>query len=202
ATRWAKRRSEWVELIQGWAGRPDPQAMLDASNLLDFRVSFGGLDLDPLEQAIATTAKSSLFMAHLARAALQMRPPLGVFGNIRDPEGLDLKAAALVPIVGIARVVALEAGAREGSTLRRLAAAGREGILSDETVQLLRDAFQLAFGLRVEQQLRQRRDPTVPDRLDVATLAPAERRHLTDALRGIRDVQTSIGRRYGLDQLG
>ena len=63
-------------------------------------------------------------------------------------------------------------------------------------------AFQLAFGLRVEQQLRQRRDPTVPDRLDVATLAPAERRHLTDALRGIRDVQTSIGRRYGLDQLG
>lgn len=202
ATRWTKPLGAWVELVQGWSARPDPQAMLDASNILDFRVSCGGLDLQPLEQAIAAAARNTVFMAHLLRAALQMRPPLGLFGSIRDPQGLDLKAAALMPIVGIARVVALEAGAREGSTLRRLAAAERAGVLASETSQLLSDAFELVFSLRVEHQLRQRRDPSIADRLDLDSLPPAQRRHLADALRGIRDTQTSLARRYGVDQLG
>lgn len=204
ATHWCKPLGEWVELFRSWCEEPEPEALLQAANFFDFRRVHGELGLDTLDQAVAKGSRSQLFLAHLTRAALDMRPPLGILRRIKeDPKGVDLKAGAIVPIVSLARLLALEAGVRRGSTLERLAAARQGKTLSGEGEELLAESFRFVFGLRLRHQLEQRRfGQSVDNRVRLEDLGASERRHLKEAFLAVRRMQTAIAERLGVDRLG
>jgi len=204
ATRWHRPLAEWRRLFEGWVATPEPQALLEASNFFDFRRVHGELALDPLQEVLLRAGREGLFLAHLARAALAFRPPIGAFRQLRaDRGGLDLKASGILPIVGLARLYALAAGSGARPTLARLEAAAAAGTLGRDTASTLAEAFRFLLRLRLRHQLAELRQGGAPHPgLRLEALSPLERQMLKETLLAIRDVQEATALRFETDRLG
>jgi CBS domain-containing protein len=177
-------------VVVSWLQVPEPEAILGASMLLDYRKVFGGLDLGDIDSMIASAPEAELFMRNLAKDALRFAPPLSLWRTIRNQEAVDLKRGGIAPIVQLARLYALSARRTERSTVDRLAAAGSEGTLSSEASEELAESFRFLLGLRLAHQLRAPSSGERPaDTVDAGALSPHERRHLKDAFLIVRRTQ-------------
>jgi CBS domain-containing protein len=204
ATNWNRSLAGWERLFERWTREPDPQALLEVANFFDFREIHGGLDLEPLRVRVREAARKKVFLAQLAKASLGMRPPLGLFHRIRQEDsGVDLKKGGLMPILGVARVHALEAGSDERSTLGRLRAAAAAGTLSEDGAETLEEGFRFLFRLRLATQLAAKRRGEEPtNRVRLETLSALERRHLKDTFQHIRTMQEAMSQRFSTGLLG
>lgn len=203
ATNWRYPLDEWVRRFRGWQAAPSPRALIAAMNLFDFRRVHGTLDLAPLQATVLALCREPLFMAHLARASLGLEPPIGLLRQIREEdEGVDLKKGAIVPIVNLARLYALDAQAVARSTSERLAAAEAAGTLSAGAASMLHEAFRFTMGLRLRTQLgavRAGMPPTHHVRL--AALSSIDGLHLKQVFHEVRQLQAATAVRYGTDRL-
>jgi CBS domain-containing protein len=204
ATNWCKPLAAWQELFTQWTRLPNPDALLDAAIFFDFRAVAGNVSVEPLEQIIAAAKSQKLFLAHMARGALDFYPPLGFFNRLRSEDGnVDLKKGGIVPVVALARVAALAAGSRERSTLERLRVVPASGaFLSREDATALGEIFPFLFNLRLQQQLtsvatKRAIDHTVP----LAQLSKLARRHLKEAFVVIKRIQDAVRTGWQLDRL-
>ena len=204
ATNWCLPLGAWTERFRGWIDEPDPENLMRVANLFDWRAVHGALDLEPLEEIVRGARHNRRFLAQLARASMTKRPPLGLLRRIVEHEGgVDLKSGALMPISGLARLFALEAGERGGSTLRRLRDAARAGVSSDESAELLTEAFRFAFGLRLRRQLADRAvGRPITNHVGLADLSAGERRHLKEAFLAIERMQKYTEQRFDTAVLG
>ncbi len=190
ATRWRHPLGEWERIFRAWFTRPDPQGLVDAEVLLDFRTVHGALPLVRLEEIVRTGGDRPRFAVRMARAAVTFEPPLGMFGRIRVDRGrLDLKRAGIAGIVLLARLYALAAGSTVRPTVDRLAAAAAGGTLSLGGAARLTDAYRVLLDLR----LRHGND------LRLDALDAERRQELARALRAVRDLQEVTALRYRTD---
>ena len=198
ATSWCKPLAEWQALFGRWVEVPEPQALLDAQIFLDFRPVHGGLSLQPLDRILTSGGRRTLLLHNLARAVLRFRPPLGRLGRIRtDDRGIDLKAAGIGPIVMLARLYALSAGATVRPTLARLEAAAEAGTLSRAGAEILGESFRFLTRLRLQEQIRSlRRNEEPTNRVHLEALTPLELRRLSEALRAVRKQQDAAALRF------
>jgi CBS domain-containing protein len=195
ATNWCKPVDEWRQLFISWVRTPEPRALLDAGIFFDFRPVAGALSLEPLEEILTAAANERRFIAQAAEEALRWGPPLGFFNRIHSDHGMvDLKKAGIGPIVNLARVCALAAGSRERSTLERLAAAGKSGvILTEKDANELTDAFQFLSYLRLRHQLtRLEKNQPLDHTVDLRDLSVLERHRLRDVFVMIRRIQDAV----------
>jgi CBS domain-containing protein len=204
ATRWAMPMSQWVARFDAWIDLDEHTALLDAANFFDFRGVRGTLSLDPLHELLERAGRNQIFLAHLAAASARFRPPLGLFGRLKDHDGtVDLKGEGLLPIVGLARVHALGAGSRARSTPARLADAADAGSLAHHDADTLAEAFEFLLRLRLRTQLEDRRSGNAPtNAIALDDLSTLERRHLKEAFLVVRDAQDVLGQRYQTGRLG
>jgi CBS domain-containing protein len=178
----------WERRFEGWVDDPKPQALLQAAIFFDFRKVHGGLDLAALDAVLARAAKARVFLAALAKAALEFRPP-SLLMRLRGEE-LDLKLQGISPIVFLARPYALEVGTTARNTLERLDASVAAGLMSREVRTNIREAYRFLLALRLREQLRRLSQGEVPtNRIALSTLSSIERSRLKDALRVIREWQ-------------
>jgi CBS domain-containing protein len=188
--------------LSAWAARFDdciderrPHA---ASLLFDFRKVAGALDLERLEAAVGRAERNPAVLRFLARAAIEHRPPAGL--ALRGHAEVDLKAHGIVPIVSLARCYGLEVGGGPRSTLARLDAACRRGLLSEPGREAVAQAFRFLAGLRLRRELRllsERRAPSPVVRL--GELSAIERSRLKESLRQIRRWQDRAAYHYRAD---
>ncbi len=204
ATNWCKPLVQWEQLFRGWLETPKPQELLEAQIFFDFRAVHGQLSLEPLERILASSADQGIFLAQLAKASLQFRPPIGFFRQIKEEDGgVDLKKGGIAPIVSLARVYALEACSQAKATVERLQAAARENKLSHEGAETLIEAFGFLMRLRLREQLaRMRRGDPPTNTVPLESLSPLERRHLKEAFLQIREMQEAMSHRFHTDRLG
>ena len=181
-----------------------------ASIFFDMRAVAGnaGLVYTLRQTLLEEVKRQPVFLAHLARNAMARTPPLGLFRQIvLEKEGthaatLDLKHRGLVPIIDLARFLALEAGCSSPKTLQRLRAAQERGGLSSEGLSELRAAFELIALLRLQHQARCVSRSEAPDSfIHPDELSAAERRHLRDAFRVVKATQDSIHLSHQLGDL-
>lgn len=78
-----------------------------------------------------------------------------VIGEGEREGDLDIKRHGLLPIVDLARIHALAAGARETGTLPRLRAAAAGKLLSQDGAETLGAAFEFLLALRTCHQKEQ-----------------------------------------------
>ena len=204
ATRWAMPVSQWRERFRAWIELEEHTALLDAANFFDFRGVRGSLSMDPLHDLLARAGRNQIFLAHLAAASTRFRPPLGLFGRLKDHDGMvDLKREGLLPIVGLARVHALGAGSRARSTPARLAEAADAGALAHHDADTVSEAFGFLMRLRLRTQLEDRRSGGAPtNEVALDDLSTLERRHLKEAFLVVRDAQDALAQRYQTGRLG
>jgi CBS domain-containing protein len=201
ASRWHDPLATWVDRFRDWVHEPTGPALLDAATFFDSRRAAGTLEVSAIDDVIVNASGQGTFLALLANEALRFKPPIGAFGHLRDPRHLDLKRHGLAPIVGLARVLSIAAGARVYTTCDRLAAAARAGLLSEDGAATLCEAYRFLLSLRLRTQLdalKAHRDP--PSTLRASDLRGLEVRHLKESFRAVRDAQDALALRFRTDR--
>jgi CBS domain-containing protein len=192
---------DWKRSIGGWLSKPsDNRVLVAVSILLDSRVVYGpqrGLDVKALLLEEARGRQS--LEDWMLRLALAAKPPTGFIRDIvvsasgKRHQALDVKRGGLLPIVDLARHVALVGDIQANHTLDRLRAAADQGVLRRDVTRVLEEAFELFSALRLEHQviqIEQGREPD--DMLDPQEIDPLTRRYLRDAFREVAAVQRSF----------
>lgn len=195
---------EWRGTVQSWRARVD--AWLRRARHEDLMHVDIFFDLAPVAgeaslartlhgAAVAAASHTPPFTNLLAEWVSSLRPPLGLFGMLRTVEGrIDLKRGGLLPLVGIARALALRTGSSARSTpdrIRDAAAAGRLAA-SDASRLIEMHADLLDFVLR--QQLRDLEDGVRPSsRVALSRLGKEEARRLRAHLRWLDEILSGLG---------
>ncbi|WP_271078489.1 DUF294 nucleotidyltransferase-like domain-containing protein [Aurantiacibacter sp. MUD61] len=196
ATGWRKRYEDWIE-------RPDEDRILRATIFFDMRCVHGEAKLveDLRSDVVAHASKSSIFASYLASDAQRSKVPLGIFRNLVLEDAadgskvFDVKAQAIMPIIDVARTLALSNGSVAVGTAERLRAIAQDGRMATGDAQSLIDAMTLVSELRIRHQADQVADGIEPDNaIAPSTLSPLERDHLKDAFGVIRGALDSLRR--------
>jgi CBS domain-containing protein len=191
---WRTRFLEWMHAMS-------PEALLRSMIFFDFRPLWGDYSLaDQLRKWLAEAAQGrALFLRSLAEVGLRARAPIGFFGDFvtggADASTIDLKLQGTRIFVDVARVFALQLGITATNTVERMRTAGIRLGIPPDTIEATVDAFHFLQMLRLRQQ---RRDPSVPNRIDPARLNELDRRILKESLRHARAMQQRLALDYRL----
>jgi CBS domain-containing protein len=184
----ARSGPQWLEA--------DGADELSLTVLVERRVLWG-TPRDPLP--VAEGEEHERVVGALLRRALDYSPPTGFDADrVLELDGtrsdiLDIRRAAVIPIVELARWAGAAAGVVEGSTPERLRAAGAADVLDDGDAQTLVDAFELALELRIDNHMRQLAQGAAPDdRIQTADISPLTRDYLRDVFRAVTAVQRRL----------
>ncbi|MFN4112652.1 MAG: DUF294 nucleotidyltransferase-like domain-containing protein [Sphingomonadaceae bacterium] len=194
---------QWRARYARWIDNPDEDAILRATIFFDMRCLHGESRLVHRlhQETVAAAAANRIFVSYLARDAQRSKVPLGIFRNLvldRSDSGekvFDAKGQAVVPVVDIARTLALAHGIAAVGTVARLRALAEHGHMAGEDSESLVDALAFVNELRIAHQAvqagaGQRADNAIaPD-----SLSPLEREHLKDCFSVIRRGLDSLRR--------
>jgi CBS domain-containing protein len=196
---------DWRQSIERWLAHPsDNRVLIAVSILLDGRIVYGperGLDVKRL---LFETGDRGSLERWMLRLALAAKPPTGfmhdivVYASGKRRGTLDIKHGGLLPVINLARYVALVGDIPANHTVDRLRAAAEHGVLEGTQARVLEEAFELFAALRLEHQVVQLEKGGEPDdRLEPEQLDRLTRRYLRDAFREVAAVQRSVS--GGLD---
>jgi CBS domain-containing protein len=200
ARRWNGPLSEWLRRFREILDKPRPH---DAAVFFDFRRVAGTLDVSALDQVVSRGARAPLFLRFLAREAMEFSPPTSIALRLGSGSAtVDLKRHGITPVVYLARCYGLEVGAREGSTLERLEAAERAGLVGKTVFATVSEAYRFLLGLRLRVQLRALSEGRTPSHaVAPSELSGIERSRLKDSLRAIKAWQEKAAYHYQTDFL-
>ncbi len=196
----SRSRDGWAQAATRWLHDSTVDgALLLSAMVTDSRpVTETELGRHVTDQLLAHT-RTSQFLRALLDEAVAWRPPTGLLrGFLVQRSGehrgrLDLKRGGLVPIVALARWVAIVTGDNGGDTLDRLRRGADAGLISEDERHTLSLGFDSVFTLLYDLEvgaLRAGVAPTTfvnPDELDTLP-----RRHLRETLRAVHDVQNRV----------
>ncbi len=204
---WRVPVARWKDYFRRWITVPEEKALMHANIFFDLRAVAGDAGLvEEIKDFIRETAKGNeLFLALMARNAMNFQPPLGFFRQfVLEKTGdhrhtLNLKLHGIIPIVELARIRSLAAGEIRVSTRNRLQAAAAAGELSPADAESLIDALDFIETLRLEHQSRQMSAGEKPDNhLSPTELSPLARQNLKAAFSQIRTSQSALLNRFHL----
>ncbi|MGH3725973.1 MAG: putative nucleotidyltransferase substrate binding domain-containing protein [Mycobacterium sp.] len=197
--RFCRRTSSWFEGIEHWCANP-PE---------DRGVVMAGLMADSQGVGTGSSLPDNALRAENARCALRHYPirlamlqdavavragfpsRLRIFATQSD--AVDLKVAAIDPVVKIARWGALSAGSEALSTLDRLADASAAKILDADDASTLRDCYSWLLRFRWRSRATAWRDGQhLSDTVSLSTLAPQERAVLRNIAREIAGIRRKL----------
>jgi len=174
------------------------------SIFLDMRVIWG--DDEPYKHLIDFIKKSVTRKAIelLAYDAVELEPPLGIFGIIGLHKGVDLKTYGIYPIVNGARVMALENGIMEAtSTRERLETLSRAGEIDTDTCNDVIESYGFIQDLRLKHHAA-----AILNHADLNNLIRAKEISkvdlllLKESLKIVSSFQKLLMKKYGVRRMG
>lgn len=202
---WCLTLSEWEMSFNRWIDEPQPKALLYSSIFFDIRPIEGELNLAIRLQnhVLQRASESSIFLAMLARNALNNRTPLGFFNQFLVSKGgdhhqqLDLKHQGLALITDAARLYALSGEITETSTPGRLRACAEAGLIHKGSAADLIDAYAFISQLRFQQQLSSLENGLKPSNfVSPKTINSLQRNHLKAVFRILDDSQNALAMKF------
>lgn len=199
--KWRKPLAEWKQQFSRWINEPEEKAVMHCSIFFDQRCVAGEHSLAQKlqEHILSLSGKNGIFLAYMTKNALTHRPPLGVFrglvveGSGEHKNELDLKHGGTIPVTDIARQYALANGVSEVNTMQRLARLAELGILNQQDIASLTDAYEFMAQLRFKFQAEEIRHERDPDNYIPPTrLSPLEKHYLKLVFKTVKSSQESM----------
>ncbi|OGW37456.1 MAG: hypothetical protein A2X58_09655 [Nitrospirae bacterium GWC2_56_14] len=209
--KWRQPLSVWKKLFSTWIGHPTPEAILRSLIFFDFRHLHGdeALAVDLRSHLMKNLKGQNLFLALMAGATARNRPPLGFFKTFlveKDGEHkneLNLKLRGIGPLVDIVRLLSLESGVAETSTLERIEAMRGKNASIDSMGDELVQAFEFISLLRIHHQVEQIEQGQAPDNfINPSRLSNLEKSTLKESFQVISTLQDGIIDHYGPGMVG
>ncbi len=203
---WRRPVAEWVFQFRSWMDDPGRLGSAFTGIAFDYRQIAGPLDVQStLDELIRSAPRNQVFLRHLARATVDLRPPTGFFRDlVVEAKGtnagkLDVKHGGITLITNLARTYSVGAGSAENRTPRRLREAAVSGRIDEETRAGLEEAFSLLWQIRLEHQCALVREGQPPDDfVDPKSLGPLTRQGVKEAFRLIDKAQRALASELGL----
>ena len=208
--KWRLSATQWKKRFDSWINNPEPLEVMHTTIFFDFRAGFGELSLaEELRRHLARTIpRKELFLYHLARNAMEARPPLSFFRNfIVEKDGehrntLDIKTKGLVPFVDFARLFALKHGISESNTLNRMQLLAEGGHISREMFNETVKAYEFLMQLRLVHQMYKMEAEEEPNNnINPANLSDLEKQTLKESFEVVRRLQGHIRSEFRLAEL-
>lgn len=194
---WRHSVSNWKKTVRDWLGRAEWEDLCYVDIFYDFSFVFGDHTLarDLREYAYALSGKAPGFIRQLSALATMYDPPINIFGILKTENGrADLKHGGALPIVGGARVLALNYGISESATRRRLRGARKLGIADSDDLEAVEEAHSILLRAILEQQLIDLETGVEPSNsVDVKRLSKRKRLAIKGALKRIEIIKTVVG---------
>ncbi|MCA3565568.1 MAG: CBS domain-containing protein [Methylocystis sp.] len=183
----------WVERMEHWLGRSNPDDLLNVDIVFDARTVHGDPTLfhGLMEKFTAAASGNAAFLKLMIASHPDISPPVSFFGAIKgDEEGrLDLKRYLISRVVAAARVLAIRHRQQKRATIDRLAAVKSLGLGPLASLDDLAQAYARAQGLVLKAQLAGIAKGRPPDnRVVLSELTPLERARLKDDLSSIANL--------------
>ncbi|MGO2320458.1 MAG: DUF294 nucleotidyltransferase-like domain-containing protein [Vibrio toranzoniae] len=204
--KWNQPLSIWKQYYRKWSNSPEYDKLLNLTVFLEIRLLAGEQTLfDELDtfRHEQVTANARL-MSALVRNALKNRPPLGIFNNLvlekngDNGKTLDIKKAAIGPLVDLARIYAVSEGGDILSTEERLNFILDKEVMNKNSIEDLVGTYRYVTQLRYTHHLHQLRDnKDITNSIMPNNFGSFERQHLKDAFRIINSYQDAMKMKFG-----
>ncbi|MCG6657753.1 cyclic nucleotide-binding/CBS domain-containing protein [Halomonas campisalis] len=202
---WRQPLSVWKGYFNDWIDNPTPERLLHSSIFFDLDSAYGEVPfVEQLQDLVAKKApQSPLFLAAMARNALNRTPPLGFFRTfVMEKDGkhnnsINLKRRGTAPMVDLIRVHALACGSRAQNSFDRLDDIGRTQLLAQGVGEKLRYALEFLAMSRIHHQVIDIQEEREPDNnIEPENVADSERHNLKDAFQVLSNAQKFLKYRY------
>jgi len=202
---WRQPLSVWKRYFEEWISEPDPERLLHSSIFFDLDAVYGeNAFVEQLQDLVATRApKTPLFLAAMARNALNRTPPLGFFRTFvmekdgRHNNSINLKRRGTAPMTDLIRVHALACGSRAQNSFARLDDIDRTQLLAPGVSQKLRYALEFLSMSRIRHHVIDIEQERTPDNnIEPENVSDSERHNLKDAFQVLSNAQKFLKFRY------
>lgn len=205
---WRKPLEEWKRTVRGWIEAPEFETVRYTLIAADARAVYGNAGLlDALRAELSRSiADRPAILARMLQNTLRYKVLVGLLGNLltepygEDAGGIDIKYGAYIPMVNAIRLLSLEYGIGETSTLARIRALKDEGAFKPELTAAWEAAFRavLKFRSLTPYQIEDGKY-TARGVLPAKLLTKDVKKELKQALRIGADLQRLVKRKYGTE---
>ena len=202
---WRQPLRVWKEYFREWIRNPSPEKLLHSSIFFDLDSAYGEeVFIETLQDLVATEASQSpLFLAAMARNALNRTPPLGFFRTfVMEKDGkhnnsINLKRRGTAPMVDLIRIHALACGSKAQNSFERLDDIGKTQLLANGVSDRLRYALEFLCMSRIRHQVIDIQENRTPDNnIEPENVESTERHTLKDAFQVLSNAQKFLKFRY------
>jgi CBS domain-containing protein len=203
--KWRQPLRVWRGYFNQWIDQPNPETLLNSCIFFDLDSVYGEAELvENLKELVAQKASHNpLFLASLARNALNRTPPLGFFRTfVMEKDGqqnniINLKGRGTAPLTDLIRVHALAAGSKAQNSLERLDAIATTKLLTEEAITQLRYALEFLSIVRIRHQAMDLMEGREPDNyIEPEKVSASERHNLKSAFQVLSNAQKFLRFRY------
>ncbi len=203
---WRKRVSEWRRHLQLLVDRQHEHTIRYITLIFDARHLYGQRKLFRQFQdaAFERLGEHHEILRGLHEEEGSHQVPLGLFGGFITERGgnhrgaIDMKRSALIFIIEAARVLALRHGIRETSTIGRLQALVKKGVIHRDDSEYFENAYRIILGHTLKAQIdTYRRTGETGYYLFPKDLSDRKREILKEALKALARLQELVGSEFG-----
>jgi CBS domain-containing protein len=154
---WCLSLNDWGKKIDGWFAEPSWENVRYLLIVADGRPVAGSMDLAQKwqDRFFNDMLSHPVITRRMMENTLRHKVLVGVFGQLlterygEDAGSLDIKYGAYIPMVNAFRLLAVQAGIRETSTLRRIQALKQANLLTMEEADNTSEAFSFFLKMRL-----------------------------------------------------
>jgi CBS domain-containing protein len=201
--KWNQVLAVWVDYFKRWFSDPIPDHIRYLSVFLDMRPVWGNSSLHTQLLTHVKTMVTPEALTLLAQDAIDLEPPLGMFGIVGLHRGLDLKNYGIYPIVNGTRVLAVDNGLFETTNTReRLEALRDQGVLSDAMCHELIESYGFIQDLRLRRHARAVLAESKPsNRISARDLSKVDLLLLKESLKIVLSFQRFLMKKYDVQRV-
>ncbi|MFW3425560.1 DUF294 nucleotidyltransferase-like domain-containing protein [Aliarcobacter butzleri] len=201
---WCKTADEYKTDITKWINSPDMKSYLDLAIFIDaFAVAGDKELLINLKEYLYNKIQSKdIFMAYFAKSTLAFDTPTTFSSFMAKDDLINIKKAAIFPIVQGIRSLALKEKIKETTTIKRIKILEARNILEKTKAAELIEAFEIASTLRLKNQLDCIQEGvTLTNEINTNDLGKIERDLLKESFKIVVEFKKFINYIFKLDKI-
>ncbi|AXX94344.1 MULTISPECIES: DUF294 nucleotidyltransferase-like domain-containing protein [Arcobacter] len=201
---WCKNVKEYKAETVRWIEAPDMQNYMDLAIFFDSFAVAGDKELliNLKDNLFNKLHDKDVFMAYFARATLAFDTPTTISNFMTKTHFIDIKKAAVFPIVQGIRSLALRERIRETTTVKRIKILEEKKILEKDKAAELLEAFDVVNTLRLKSQLEDiQAGKKINNEIDTHSLGKIERDLLKDSFKIVIEFKKFINYVFKIDKI-
>ncbi|MFW2584829.1 DUF294 nucleotidyltransferase-like domain-containing protein [Aliarcobacter butzleri] len=201
---WCKTADEYKTDITKWINSPDMKSYLDLAIFIDaFAVAGDKELLINLKEYLYNKIQSKdIFMAYFAKSTLAFDTPTTFSSFMAKDDLINIKKAAIFPIVQGIRSLALKEKIKETTTIKRIKILEARNILEKTKAAELIEAFEIASTLRLKNQLDCiQEEVALTNEINTNDLGKIERDLLKESFKIVVEFKKFINYIFKLDKI-